>query len=381
MQALAQKDVPFNFVTSLPIQEYVDHVSEGKHHAPTRWDLVKTLEEICDILTAKTQKQMSESHFLAVCADSCSSAGRHLTAVTGGNPGLNICLNILPRPCRPPPARARGDVVFIFPGRLVVGDVSVIYPASGSCARTAARLSGWAAARRDATKERAYWRVSSGLPFVPLRCRCFVPLLTTRRRPGALAPLETPSSRGRSGSSASPCAAATCLWSGLACTTSLGCLAGRVARPLLSLGQGGLRLSAVACLPVALADMCGCAWSLSRVGLSCVACICLCLTSALCLAAPMLLGVCLSREGRGTRCIQDFQREKEEKARQPKTKLSAIAQTRHKARLRNAKRSQNKHPKPTHGARDRPKQPQPDETAVRLAAHVATYASDRHSDA
>jgi hypothetical protein len=71
----------------------VDHVSESKHHAPTRWDLVKALDEICDILTAKIQKQMSESLFLAVRADSWSSAGRHLTAVTGGNPGLNIYLN------------------------------------------------------------------------------------------------------------------------------------------------------------------------------------------------------------------------------------------------------------------------------------------------
>jgi hypothetical protein len=36
---------------------------------------------------------MSDSLFLAVCADSRSSAGRHLTAITGGNPGLNIHLN------------------------------------------------------------------------------------------------------------------------------------------------------------------------------------------------------------------------------------------------------------------------------------------------
>jgi hypothetical protein len=93
MQALAQKNVAFNFVTSPAFQEYVDHVSESKHHAPTRWDLVQALEEICNILTANTQKQMSESLFLAVCADSWSSAGRHLTAVTGGNPGLNIYLN------------------------------------------------------------------------------------------------------------------------------------------------------------------------------------------------------------------------------------------------------------------------------------------------
>jgi hypothetical protein len=56
---------------------------------------------------------------------------------------------------------------------------------------------------------------------------------------------------------------------------------GPVTRPLLSLGRGGLRLSAVTCLAVALADMCGCVWSLSRVGVSLVARVCLCLASPL----------------------------------------------------------------------------------------------------
>jgi hypothetical protein len=68
---------------------------------------------------------------------------------------------------------------------------------------------------------------------------------------------------------------------------------GPVARPFLSLGCGGLRLSATACLPVALAGLCGCGWGLSRVSVSCVACVCLCLASALCLSAPMLPGVSL----------------------------------------------------------------------------------------
>jgi hypothetical protein len=63
--------------------------------------------------------------------------------------------------------------MFVFPRRLVIGDVSVIHPASRSCAWEAARLPGWAAARRDAPKERAYRRVSSGLPFVPLSVESF----------------------------------------------------------------------------------------------------------------------------------------------------------------------------------------------------------------
>jgi hypothetical protein len=51
----------------------------------------------------------------------------------------------------------------------------------------------------------------------------------------------------------------------------------------------------------------------------------------------------------------DLQRETEEKALQPETELGPIALTRHKARLRNAKRSRIKNPKPTHRALRRPK--------------------------
>jgi hypothetical protein len=63
--------------------------------------------------------------------------------------------------------------MFVYPRRLVVGDVSVIHPASGSCARAVTRPPGWAAARRDAASERANRRVSSSLPFVPLSIESF----------------------------------------------------------------------------------------------------------------------------------------------------------------------------------------------------------------
>jgi hypothetical protein len=69
-----------------------------------------------------------------------------------------------------------------------------------------------------------------------------------------------------------------------------------------------------------------------------------------------------------------LQRGTEEKARQPETKLSAIAQTRHTARLHDAKRSRTRNPKPTHEARDRPKQPQP-----RAGRDRASEPGRRHS--
>jgi hypothetical protein len=73
----------------------------------------------------------------------------------------------------------------------------------------------------------------------------------------------------------------------------------------------------------------------------------------------------------------DLQRETEEKARQPETKLSAIAQTRHTARLRDAKRSRTRNPKPTHGARDRPKQPQPRAGRARASEPGRRHSSRR----
>jgi hypothetical protein len=63
--------------------------------------------------------------------------------------------------------------MFVFPWWLVVGDVSVIHQAFGSCAQAAAWLPGWAAARRDAAKERAYRCVSCGPTFVPRSVESF----------------------------------------------------------------------------------------------------------------------------------------------------------------------------------------------------------------
>jgi hypothetical protein len=73
----------------------------------------------------------------------------------------------------------------------------------------------------------------------------------------------------------------------------------------------------------------------------------------------------------------NLQRETKEKARQPETKPGANAQTRHKARLRIAKRSRTKHPKPTYGARDRPKQPQPRAGRDRASGSGQRHASRR----
>jgi hypothetical protein len=127
--------------------------------------------------------------------------------------------------------------MFVFPWRLVVSDVSVIHPAAVSCAQAAAQLSGSAAARRNVAQERAYWLVSSGLPFVPLSVESFrrlvAPALTFLRsladhavQAGARPSLGAPSCWGRSRISAMPCAGAMHHWDIPACTPSRVRLAG-----------------------------------------------------------------------------------------------------------------------------------------------------------
>jgi hypothetical protein len=63
-----------------------------------------------------------------------------------------------PDPLGVPPSLgpgARGDVMLVFPCRLVVGDVSVIHPAAASFAGGATRIPGFTAVARDASKRRA----------------------------------------------------------------------------------------------------------------------------------------------------------------------------------------------------------------------------------
>ena len=93
MKALAVKNVPFNFVTSQYFQGYVAHITGMSFMAATRWDLVKALEEICDIIAAKVKKLLENASFMGVCSDSCTSNGHHVTAVTGGLPGTSVYLD------------------------------------------------------------------------------------------------------------------------------------------------------------------------------------------------------------------------------------------------------------------------------------------------
>jgi hypothetical protein len=120
--------------------------------------------------------------------------------------------------------------MFVFPCRLLVGDFSVIHPAS--LAGGAARTPGFAAAAWEAllkASRHAYWQVSYALPFVPMSVEYFrrhgapglillVDLADQGVQAGGPGLSRDPSSRGRSGSLALPCAGATCPGGGRART-------------------------------------------------------------------------------------------------------------------------------------------------------------------
>jgi hypothetical protein len=48
MRAFADKNIAFNFATSTSFQQYVSYISRDKFLAPSRWDLVRSMEELLE---------------------------------------------------------------------------------------------------------------------------------------------------------------------------------------------------------------------------------------------------------------------------------------------------------------------------------------------
>jgi hypothetical protein len=92
LKALAEKNVPFNFVSSCYFQAYVKKISKQRFSAPSRYYLLKSLDHLCHIITSKLKIVVMKSAFVPFCADSWTKAGRHLTAITGGAPGRSLYL-------------------------------------------------------------------------------------------------------------------------------------------------------------------------------------------------------------------------------------------------------------------------------------------------
>jgi hypothetical protein len=92
MKALAEKNVPFNFVSSRYFQAYVKKISQQRYSAPSRYYLLKSLDFLSNTITSKLKVVVMKPAFVPFCADAWTKAGRHLTAITGGAPGRSLYL-------------------------------------------------------------------------------------------------------------------------------------------------------------------------------------------------------------------------------------------------------------------------------------------------
>jgi hypothetical protein len=70
----------------------VKYVSKQRYSAPSRYHLLKSLDQLCNIIASKLRVVIMKSAFVPFCADAWTKAGRHLTAMTGGAPGHSLYL-------------------------------------------------------------------------------------------------------------------------------------------------------------------------------------------------------------------------------------------------------------------------------------------------
>ena len=70
MKALAEKHVPIDFVKSKYFQAYVASTMGHTYKAPSGYDLVKVLEDTCNIIHTKIRKMFKSAAFVAICVDS-----------------------------------------------------------------------------------------------------------------------------------------------------------------------------------------------------------------------------------------------------------------------------------------------------------------------
>jgi hypothetical protein len=69
VKALAEKNVPFNFVTRKYFQAYVAFVSGLTYRSPSRYNLVASLEQICENIATKVLKTFTNAAFMGVVSD------------------------------------------------------------------------------------------------------------------------------------------------------------------------------------------------------------------------------------------------------------------------------------------------------------------------
>jgi hypothetical protein len=93
MRFCAARNVAPTAVASPEFNQYVEHISKHDHNAPSRFYLMLALEDLCKRLDAKKATMLGNYNCIGFAADSWTKAGRHITALTAGNPGSSFYLS------------------------------------------------------------------------------------------------------------------------------------------------------------------------------------------------------------------------------------------------------------------------------------------------
>lgn len=93
MRFCASRNVAPTAVVCKEFADYISFISGARHTSVTRYHLMLALRDLCARIDSKKSTMLKDYSFVGFSADSWSKAGRHITAMTAGNPGTCFYLN------------------------------------------------------------------------------------------------------------------------------------------------------------------------------------------------------------------------------------------------------------------------------------------------
>ena len=93
MRFCAARNVALYAVASDEFNDYAEYISKQMHHAPSRYHLMLALADMCNRLDTQKAAVLDKYNFMGFEANSWTKAGRHIMALTAGNPGTSFYLS------------------------------------------------------------------------------------------------------------------------------------------------------------------------------------------------------------------------------------------------------------------------------------------------
>jgi hypothetical protein len=93
MKAMAEKNIPFNFVTSRYFKAYVLFISKRQHEAPSRYKLIQMLDFLTGLMDQKVTSMATKSSHISAQFDSWTYGNHKITAMTMSLSGTCVFAN------------------------------------------------------------------------------------------------------------------------------------------------------------------------------------------------------------------------------------------------------------------------------------------------